>query len=213
MTAFRELWDIPSFRRSFRDLATVDGDLMELAQRAARGDAGAEDDGLGDERAQEFRNAQAVLETLRRIFETEGRVELLEDLIEVAGDEGRFVATQLDAFLSEEPERAEERLVQRAQYGVLPVATGLSAHVDFRTMRGAEDRTLLVPVIVLRLDFDEPIAGGSDAVVFQLPDEGFAEFASVLKRAEVMRSEMIDALPAALLPNVLPRSIGAESSE
>ncbi|HEU0131589.1 MAG TPA: hypothetical protein VFQ85_11440 [Mycobacteriales bacterium] len=86
----------------------------------------------------------------------------------------------LRVFLSEDAELLIRRLLAegadpnvfedyRAQWSMLPALIEASVSVDARVREDSNGLSFF-PVVLVRLEFDEPVAGGASTVVFQAPE-------------------------------------------
>jgi len=141
----------------------------------------------------------------------------LSTLYDLAGGLGvRAVVTELGELLGRDPQSdpqmkqlltwlrpsrhdSETQSALRAQVSFLPVVTSASATVDFRTTEVANEGDLkLVPVLIVRLNFDEPVAG-SEAIVVQLSPGGLNEVIQTLQGAVKQADDLIAQLPGGLV--------------
>ena len=75
---------------------------------------------------------------------------------------------------------------------MLPTIEQAGFSLDLRAIRDG-DRFKLVPVVIARLGFDEPTAGGL-TVVFQIPDEAIEELLAGLRGIVERRGQIVTEL-------------------
>jgi hypothetical protein len=86
----------------------------------------------------------------------------------------------------------ERRLERRAaQAAALPSLEEFSLFLDYRVLEGETEGSLkkLVPVVLARLTFDEPLQG-SDVVAFQISDEFLETMAEEIARIRSLLEKM-----------------------
>jgi hypothetical protein len=202
-TFFRQLWKLPGFRRSFRAIEGLPPESLSILKAGLEGDRTLEEL-AGDVSAAEverLRAALSALTTLRGIRDTEGLPALLEDISQTVGQQGASASKVIEEILVESPQEALQRRIEDVQRSGLPVLTRLSVDVDLRVAApegtGQSDFGL-VPVLIIRLEFDETIAG-QDAIVFQVTEEEVDEFTMIISSANKLRKEVVKQLPSNLL--------------
>ncbi len=199
MAAFSRLYEIASFRAAF-------GAFL-IADEAEVVDAGRQ--GTDPETLASLEPSSAdivgVLQVLREIVQNEGIELLVADLEQQLNppevDKVRRVITRL-GFAQVDPRDA---LITRAENSYLPVVTFLTATTDYRVvaLEDAEGPEL-VPVTIVRMSFDEPIGGGSNAIVFQLRSDEFRLIQAELAKVEKQRSHFDDKVGALLREKLDP---------
>lgn len=210
MTRFRQLWEIGSFQELFREFARLDDDGLQAVARIAmpRGDSG-----RLPELSREQRMLVPVAETLLQVRNRDGSQELIADIAQLAEPELPGITSRLEGLLHEDPKTESQRLVGQTQTSTLPVVVGMDIDVDFRAAPPTEGRPVqLVPVVVVRMMFDEPV-GGSDVIVFQVPDERISELIQELRSADRTRGQVLAKLSDDLFPPTLRRSLGLNLPE
>lgn len=206
MTAFNEFWEIPSFRASFTEFINFPQSSIQAVRDAlgAGGLPSTPPEGSGVS-SDEWLRARSMVRTLAAIRDDEGLAPLLGDIgqtIEgIKGVDGEQAINMTRQLLELDPETEQLNLIRRAQYSALPVLVNLSVEVDFRAVPSINDEgPTLAPVYIVRLTFDEDIAG-SDAVVFQVPEDATEIVRRRLEEAKNLRASIAAKLPTALLHN------------
>lgn len=86
----------------------------------------------------------------------------------------------LEQLMSLSPDDRWALAASRAEYVILPNLESISGVVDLRVVRASEEDGLTAaPVVVLRLNFDEPI-GGSSAIAFQVAPSAMRNLSEVI---------------------------------
>lgn len=200
---FRGLWRIAGFRSSFASLNALSEERIEAISKAFKEE---EDLGLlsatltGDE-GDHVQHSVSVLQTLSRVRDQDGIEDLVADVEALAGDAGIKAAHVIRTVLREDPQQAERRRYEIAQHSGLPVLVSMSVEVDFRVappLSGTSDQPKLVPVLIVRLVFDEEV-GGQDAIVFQVDEQRVGDLSSMLEKADGLRSSVLKLLPESLV--------------
>lgn len=159
---------------------------------------------------QEHPEAYTALLFLHRAVEqftsVETMLELLEDLIgredESAVASYRSIVPQLSQLLFRSPEELRERRRLDLQHSAIPTLEDIEVEVDFRLVpqpESDEETVQFVPVVLVRLSFDEPVLNGNDAFYFQAHpevvndlEEKVAELRRQLKRgSDALRDRLL----------------------
>jgi hypothetical protein len=169
------LWDAASFRSAVKDLLSLSA--SELEQLRTLTQAGFDippnqNFGLSQQRFALAIAAASALYTLQR-NETQDVVGELDELVARSPDEfgdtdfsSRWEA--LRRLIATRPEMEEKRQLRAIEHSMLPALEVFGLSLDVRVWEAAEGAELrLVPVILARLQFDEPVQSG-DVVTFQL---------------------------------------------
>jgi len=207
-TFFGDLWKLSGFRNSFAALQTLTPEGVSILMQAVEG-SGNLDDLAADRSSSELdqlRIALPVLRTLRGIRDADGLGALLDDIEANAGPASEPAKKAIEAILAETPAEARQRRINYVQRSALPVLTRLSVDVDLRAASSganSDEDFGLVPVLVVRLEFDENVAG-SDAIVFQVTEEDAAELVKTIARTTKLRKEILSRVPDDLLLSNLP---------
>jgi hypothetical protein len=195
MDILDRFWPDPSFRKPIGDLLNLTPTQMETLRGLTdksfelSGDA-AKQFGLD---ATDFSLALTLLRTLYIGAREEGEAAVLEQLTQLAASrtdaDARALATNLaakrkefGALLELRPEverRARLAAIQRAGMAALEEA---ALFVDLRIVDGGDWK--MVPVVLARLNFDEPIQVGASSVTFQIPDAALSSLIEQLERAQ-----------------------------
>lgn len=163
MTAFRRLNRLPSFKDSFGSLLELDDSELNTVHQAVR--LSADDPNAEELVRDDLGPAYSALAVLRQISAKDGPEPLLEDIHAAYSDSGDAIA-RLAPLLSSSPAERESREIRSVENSTLPVIVDEMISLDYRVVANG-DVIKLVPLFVMRLDFDEPISGGSDVVTFQ----------------------------------------------
>lgn len=211
MTVFQRLWDISAFRTQFREfsqLAAEDqADVIRLVASGEILDQPPTDQ--EDARTKAARRLRTLVETLVRIRTEFGLQPLTEDILALAGEDAQPVVAALQKNLPEDANERDRRSVERAQESVLPVLVNMGVDVDFRAVQPYKGETTLaqvVPVLIVRLTFDEPI-GGSESIVFQVTDDHVDDLIGLLRSAEKVRRTLLQQLPKNMVPSSVRPSL------
>jgi hypothetical protein len=202
MTAFVEFWDIADFRDAFLSLIKLPESSI-LAFRAAldEGRLPSAPPKTSAISVEDWRSSRATVRTLAAVRDDYGFTALLDDVRETleGSPEGEQAIRAIQQLLEQDPETEQLNLIKRKQDAALPVLVSLSVEVDFRAVPSVADREpTLVPVYIVRLTFDEDIAGSS-AIVFQVPEDATDIVIRRLEQVKTLRTAIVDKLPDALL--------------
>ena len=193
MSEVARFWDDPIFRRSVKKLVSLESEqLAALTDLTSKGFAvpssNIEALGLKDS------EATLVLAALRTIYRSgqdsgysgEQSLSEIEWLLETPTDQPSVEITDnnrkgLVELFAPRPGLEHDRQRQLVQAGALPVLDDSWFFVDLRALEDQEGTVRFVPVVLARLFFDEPIAGG--VIAFQLTAEGLRELKERVERA------------------------------
>ena len=141
-----------------------------------------QDCNIEDQGRQVLTAARLIRSAVRRIGQTEERHRSLTSLASLM-DVDQFDPEDFSRFFSELPEldREENR---KAAIAVAPTVVDAHLYGDLRVMHhGPVEDWKLVPVVVARLGFDEPVAG-QQALFIQLTEESLADLKREIEQAE-----------------------------
>lgn len=170
---------MPSFQRALKRLTTAPSD--SLASLANEQDLSAAVTPPPKEMTEgQWQAAVAALRTLYQIARDEGAEAVVADVRRILStsdvDERAQPALELlPQLLAPRAEFDRRQIYQNARTFALPQVTGVSVTVDFRTVdvpQGDSKRVELVPLLAVRLDFDEHIFG-SDSLTVALTEESY----------------------------------------
>jgi hypothetical protein len=214
MSELSELWRISSFRQAVRTLVALDENALSALRQRSPLDPGPPPSGLAVEAAAWTESAAAV-RTLYQLSAQMGPESLVRELAELVGVDPSSdpLMTALPTWLEPRREDTEAEATTRALTSMLPVLTAASATVDFRVVDVAnEGDSRLVPVLIIRLAFDEHVAG-SDALVFQISpgevDRVIEELVAARQKANDLAAELPEGL---VLGGSLLRGEGPDGS-
>jgi hypothetical protein len=195
-----ELWRVSSFRQAVRTLLDLDEAAVSVLQQRNPVDAGPPPAELAVDAAA-WTESAAAIRTLYQLAARIGVSNLVSELAELVGTDPasnpRLAA--LLTWLEPRQEDVEAEAIDRAQTSMLPVLTSASATIDFRVVDVANEAGLrLVPVLVIRLTFDEHVAG-NDAIVFQVGPGEVDQFVDELQLARTRASELSLQIPPGLV--------------
>lgn len=209
-------WVVPSFRKALSDLLYLDRGQQARLRDVVRGDGELVAILGEDEEANEaIRSGANALNTLWHISQTEGLPSLMADVEQLLEGDLAERAEEIRKLLAVSKEESQRALIARTQASLLPILTALSVEVDFRTVpeRLSGDSAVLVPVFVARARFDEPIASGNEAIVFQIPDEQVDAITESLANAARLRDAILGSLPDGLVPEVLSKGAAVKDDD
>jgi hypothetical protein len=195
-----ELWRISSFRQAVRTLLALDEATLSALRQRSPVDAGPPPSDLAVDAAA-WTESAAALRTLYQLAAQMGVTSLVSELAELAGEDQSTNPrlTGLLTWLEPRPEDTEAEATDRALASMLPVLTAASATVDFRMAEVANEGGLrLVPILVVRLTFDEHVAG-SDAIVFQISPAELDRVMQELESARTKANDLASQLPKGLV--------------
>jgi len=208
-----DLWRITSFRRAVGALLDLDeATVSELRQRRAADPGSSPPPGLQVDEAI-WKDAVAALGALYDLAAGLGVSSVVTELAELMGLDPQSDSRMKLLLTWLQPTRhdSETQSALRAQASFLPVLTSASATVDFRTTEVANEGDLkLVPVLVVRVNFDEPVSG-SEAIVFQVNPAGLNEVIQKLQEALTQADTLTAQLPDGLV--VRPAVPGGEQAD
>jgi hypothetical protein len=194
----RVYWRQSGFRLALADLITLPpGQMAALQKLTTRSfevpSAAADDFGMDQRR---FSLMTAALRTLYRITSDEGTQAspVLNEIRKLAAamDDPRMktVVVALDTqaqaiqqLLSPRSEYDRARQRDSVQRQALPALEDVSFWVDLRAT-GEGSQLKLVPVVLARLSFDEPIQAGAGDIAFQIPDSVLATLREQIRQLE-----------------------------
>jgi hypothetical protein len=209
MTAFTEFWDIASFRSAFISLIKSPEPTIQ-ALRAALDEGSlpsSPPEGSGVS-ADVWLGSRSTVRTLLYIRDGDGYTALLSDVSQMveAPDKERAMEV-IQQLLELDSETEQLNLVRNTQRAGLPVLENLSAEVDFRVVPSlSEGEPTLAPVYVVRLTFDEDVAG-SNAIVFQVAEDAISIVLQRLEEAKELRASIARRLSRDLLHDQIRREI------
>jgi len=200
----RTLWSVQSFRRTVAQLAQLSSE--QLNQLRARTDGGFELDDA-DQVVPDVSPADSVqlVAALSELYEPRLRGttpdQVLDELQGLAKRESRdlphdfseILARQRPALLtllSPRPEYDRTNWREITQRSGLPALEDVSLFVDLRVTTLGGQGSQLVPVVVARLEFDEPISSAGLSIAFQVPDSALTVLREALERLQVAVDEM-----------------------
>ncbi len=155
---------IHGFQRSLKqglDLGVAADARRSLDREVPRPESLTDEDWLG------------VRTAFRLLYQTAEREGLTETLADVRSEMAEQLAdaqyVQLEQILTPDPETTQGLLAKRERDSFLPNLVGSSRTLDLRVLGSGSEagRLVVAPVGLLRLEFDEPVAG-QDALSFQL---------------------------------------------
>ncbi len=212
-------WADPSFRRAMSALVSLDVDQLsrlgkvlqagfsderEVVARVEIGQSQSHGIGLlvagvtylQTVRAEEDLSADQLLAWLREVSAT-----ATEDTA-VAGMSVHIEQKReaLIHLLEQEPKPEGMFRRARVQHSVLPTLEAMELSLDYRvdTPMDNPDAAGLVPVIIARASFDEPVSSGR-STVFQIPDEVLRGILEEVERVRRVEERVSDALPRELI--------------
>lgn len=147
---------------------------------------------LEDQGRQALTAARLIRSAIRRIDDTEDRRRSLASFAALMTVDP-FDPDDFSRFFSDLPELdGEER--RRAAIAVAPTVVDAHLYGDLRVVHhGPVEDWKLVPVVVARLEFDEPVAG-QQALFIQLTEESLADLKREVERAEATLRSIRDRL-------------------
>ncbi len=208
------LWRDEAFRSALADLLSLPPSLLTRLRQLTSGSFDLPSGTAAEFQLDEsrFNRALAAARTLYQTAREEGdpEVAVVAELRRIASastdPKAKELALSLDAkrdllleLLAARPayDRDQRRdLVQRL---ALPALEEVGFFVDLRTTRDpATNEVKLVPVVLARLGFDEPIQAGGGALSFQVPDSALAALRNQLdqlgKTLDDVRSRLTEQL-------------------
>ena len=141
-----------------------------------------QDCNLEDQGRQVLTASRIIRSAIRRIDDTEDRSRSLASFAALMTVDP-FAPDDFSRFFSDLPELdGEER--RKAAIAVAPTVVDAHLYGDLRVVHhGPVEDWKLVPVVVARLEFDEPVAG-QQALFIQLTEESLADLKREVERAE-----------------------------
>jgi len=144
---------------------------------------------------EEGQSPSAVLEQVRRIVSASRE------------PEAKTLATDLESkrddllnLLAERPEYNRNQRIESVQRVAFPALADAHFWIDLRvTGEGQGNEVKLVPVVLARFRFDEPLSSAADSIAFQLPDSALSLLRDQLTRLEKRMSEVQKRLASELL--------------
>jgi hypothetical protein len=207
MTAFTEFWDIASFRDAFTSLIMLPESSIQVLRSSL--DQGGlpsgppEGSGISVE---DWRRSRSTVRTLAAIRDDDGFAELISDIGQVLREspDNERALVMIRQLLELDPNTEQLNLIRRTQDAALPVLINLTAEIDFRAVPSVSGgEPTLAPVYVVRLTFDEDIAGSS-AIVFQVPEDATDIVVRRLEEARELRTSIAKKLPKCTPPRSDP---------
>lgn len=207
MTAFRRLNRLPTFRDSFGSLlGLADSELREVHD-AVR--ATANDPDAAEAVSDDLVPAYTALAVLRQIAADEEVGLLIDDINAGWKDAPAGAVQRLLPFLQPTELDRDRQEIREAEQSTLPIAVDGKVSLDYRVIQSHDDKVKLVPLFLLRLDFDEPI-GGSPAVAFQADIEGVTRIRDLLNSALALIPRSVNAIAKDALHEQTIAKYGAE---
>jgi hypothetical protein len=210
MTAFLEFWDIADFRDAFFSLINLPESSISTFRVALDQESLPSSPPEGSNiSAEDWRRSRPAIRTLAAVRDDFGFAALLQDIREVleGSPESEHAVRAIRQLLELDPDEEQLNLIRRTQDSALPVLVSLSVEVDFRAVPPVPGReSTFAPIYIVRLTFDEDI-GGSDAIVFQVPEDARAVVVRRLEEARALRASIAKRLPEALLHSQIRREI------
>ncbi len=191
------VWEDAGFRSAVRGLLLLSDDVLDqVAQIAAMGPAAGSKAALeqGVDSDDEV-HAIAVLSFLlqqqqRQSIDTESLISELEERVAESGEEFSDVdfgarKDRLAAILKN-PEYVRKQQYNVVQHQIFPTLQRVAGAIDLRVDERGDEGPRVVPVVILRLEFDEAV-NGSRAISFQLSDESVALLENELEELKSLR--------------------------
>jgi hypothetical protein len=148
----------------------------------------------------EWRYALSAYRLLWEVASREGAKEVVADLRRALPDVPEEGLYALESLLeADEITQQRVRGVRRRDQ-FLPILTDARFTVDVRLVPDGDDDVLLAPVIVVRLEFDEPLFG-ADGVVFQVPLTQMSVLEDALARVRRQLSDLTKTLQHSEVPD------------
>jgi hypothetical protein len=210
LSALTSLWRYASFQQAATKLVQLPSDA--LADYADASENSFEIDArLVAKYKLEPLDAELAESAARAIYETTSRAEIRPSPDEVVAELEEVTATQLDDDSREQlirlfrprPGYDQRRITELTSRSVMPVLDSVGASIDIRAVYHGDRVTgasALVPVILVRFEFDEPVLGGSSSVAFQMP----APFVGRLQEELSLLSDRLAQLETMLRPAGVP---------
>ena len=151
-----------------------------------------QDCNIEDQGRQVLTAARLIRSAIRRIDQTDERRRSLTSFAALMAVDP-FDPEDFSQFFSDLPEldREEQR---RAAIAIAPTVVDAHLYGDLRVVHhGPVEDWKLVPVVVARLEFDEPVAG-QQALFIQLTEESLADLKREIERAETTLRSIRDRL-------------------
>jgi hypothetical protein len=189
------LWALSDFRQSIGAVVALEAETHLLLRRLTDADFAVSDAAALDVDPTELAN---VLAASRELYDStlDGAAaeDVLDELTQLAAINGADLPpnfqdqlaarrSSLLVLLSPRDEYNRRQWRETVQRSGQAALDGVSLFVDLRptTISGS---SRLVPVILARLEFDEPIQTLSRAVVFQVSDSGLKELRAAMERLD-----------------------------
>lgn len=220
MTTFVEFWDIADFRDAFLSLIKLpESSIHALRAALDEGSLPSAPPEASAISAEDWRRSRPTVRTLAAVRDDYGFTALLDDVRETldGSPESERAIRTIQQLLELDPDTEQLNLIRRKQDAALPVLVNLSVEVDFRAVPSVADHDpTLAPVYVVRLTFDEDIAGSS-AIVFQVPEDATDAVIRRLEQVKTLRTAIVNKLPDALLHSQIRQEmqpkLGGESDQ
>lgn len=195
MTPLSEAFDHSTFRRALRDLLNLSpGDLRALAEiefddmdSVAEAFAGL--DLLSDDT--EAPPAALFL----RLNSDESPEAFVREIRQLAADHPEFedvdfsaIEESLLAFLVPGKDTRRNLHIRKMQHSVFPTMESAELTVDLRVVHSEDGKTRLVPVVVARMWFDEPVLTSNAAISFQIDEKVLTRLKEAVDRALALGS-------------------------
>jgi hypothetical protein len=157
--------ELPAFREAAARVLTLAAEHGEALSASLMGPAPSN---ASDATNEEWRYALSAYRLLWEVASREGADEVIVDLRQALPEAtGNGFSALQELLESDEITHQRVRGVRRRDQ-FLPILTDARFSVDVRLVPDDDESTLLAPVVVVRLEFDEQLFG-ADGVVFQVP--------------------------------------------
>jgi hypothetical protein len=204
LTELQQLWSYPAFQAAVGSLLRLPvGQLQHLAEAPDLTDVTPVD---GVEADADWESALAALQTLYPLARAVGANEVVDELRSLTadlGDTGGSFETNLEilpSVLAERPFFERRNRFARVRTYALPQVTRSAVDLDFRAVES--DALAMIPMVSMRLEFDEPVAGVNSLTV-GLPPESLAalseQITELLSRYEAAIEALGRLVPAEAL--------------
>jgi hypothetical protein len=200
-----QLWLSAAFQRAVRELLLVPPEtLASLHDSDTRSE-----EPPGNLTRNVGAGATAAHQTLYTLARDHTARDVVDRLVELAPDlgltENKDLRVALLDALQFDPEKERRVAFEDAEQEFMPMLTRVQSYLDLRAVsppsehdeQDLGERVELLPVLIARLTFDEPI-GGSESITIQVP---WRHIAALLEQIPALRAQR------AALRNVLPHRL------